>query len=256
MLVNRLPHDEKRTSQDLALAWDAVLACNGIWSENCGVKFAYFMPPFAVALCVTAFTLAGADFQQSFSQDSKRSMSDAPVYFPPGLPNGEFFAAYLNFMGEPSLLEAAKDASITSYRLSWLGGKTGRVVAVRLTVNSNGDGQITSEVASGSPTAVRKGNNTVSASDVQKLLQLVESAKFWSMRPTEQKTDGDTGHKFTELDGTFWIVEGVRNGSYYSVYRRTPDSNSFTEIGRYLAKDLAKLDDSAISIPKYVSPGQ
>jgi hypothetical protein len=216
------------------------------------------MPHFVVALCMAAFVQVRADFKQSPSQESTRSMSDAPAYFPPGLPNGEFFSAYLHFMDEPSLLEAAKDTSLVSYRLSWLSGQHGRVVAVRLFVNPDGTGRVTSDVASGNPTVLRKASSSVSALAVQKFLQLVENAKFWSMRLTEQRTDGDTEHKFIELDGTFWVVEGARTGSYHCVYRRSPEAepSQFTEIGRYLAKDFAKLDDSIISFPGSASSVQ
>jgi hypothetical protein len=225
-----------------------VLACIETWSENRGVVFAYFKPLFAVALCMTAIMLPGADFQQSQSPDSRRSTSDAPVYFPPDLPMSSFFSQYLAFVGEPSLLETYKNTSVVSYRLSWLGGQTGRMVAVRLIVNSDGDGEVLSEVVSGSPSVVRKGSTVVSASDLQRFLQLVEDGKFWSLRPTEQS-------RGYELDGTFWIVEGVRNGSYRCVYRRSPDAkpSQFTEIGRYLAKNLAKLDDSTIDIRRPTS---
>lgn len=212
------------------------------------MKFEYFKLLFAVALCMTALMPLGADIQQSHSSDSTRSTSDAPFYFPPDLPMSSFFSQYLGFVGEPSLLETSKNTSVVSYRLSWLGGQTGRVVAVRLIVNSDGGGEVISEVVSGSPSVVRKGSNVVSASDIQRFLQLVEDGKFWSLRSTEQSR----GH---ELDGTFWIVEGVRNGSYRCVYRRSPDEkpSQFSEIGRYLAKDLAKLDDSTIDIRRLTS---
>jgi hypothetical protein len=225
-----------------------VLACDEIWSENRGVKCSYSIPLFVVALCVTSIMLLGADFKQSQSPDSTRATSDAPVYFPPDLPVSSFFSQYLAFLGEPSLLEISKNKAVVSYRLSWLGGQTGRVVAVRLIVNSDGGGEVVSEAASGSPSVVHKGSNVISAADLERILQLVEDGKFWSMRSTEQ-------NRGYQLDGTVWIVEGVRNGSYHCVYRRSPDAEpgQFSEIGRYLAKDLAKLDDSTIYIRRRTS---
>ena len=222
-----------------------MLARNEIWGEYPYVKFEYFISHFAVALCMTAILLLGADFQQNQTPDSTRSIPDAPLYFPPDLPMSSFFSQYLAFVGEPSLLETSKNTNVVSYRLSWLGSQTGRVVAVRLIVNSDGSGEVISAVASGIPWVVRKWNNAVSASDLQRFLQLVEDGKFWSLRPTEH-------NRGYGLDGTVWIVEGVRNGSYHCVYRWSPDElpSQFTEIGRYLAKDLAKLDDSTINIRK------
>src|SRR5882762_769524 len=108
---------------------------------------------------MTAIMLPGADVQQSQSPDSRRSTPNAPVYFLPDLPMSSFFSQYLAFVGEPSLLETSKNTSVVSYRLIWLGGQTGRVVAVRLIVNSDGGGEVISEVVSGSPSVVRKGSN-------------------------------------------------------------------------------------------------
>jgi hypothetical protein len=42
------------------------------------------------------------------------------------------------------------------------------------------------------------------------------------------------------LDGSCWMVEGVNKGSFHYVYRRNPKPSPITEIGCYLAKDLAK----------------
>lgn len=52
-------------------------------------------------------------------------------------------------------------------------------------------------------------------------------------------------------DGSYWFLEAVRHGEYHMVYRRTPElkPGRFTDIGRYLAKDLAQLDDSKIRVP-------
>jgi hypothetical protein len=232
------------------------LASNEISSENHGVKFLYLCRFLHVMLCITAFTLIRADFRQVLSQDSTRSKSDEPVYFPPGVPEMSTISAFLGYMGEPSLLEAAKDTSVHSFRVTWVGGQNGHAVAVRLVVDVDGGGQVTSAVTSFEFTGIKRTKYSVSAADVEKLLQLVENAGFWSMRRTERRTDGDTGRKVYEFDGTFWMVEGVRNGSFHHVYRRSPEPSPFTEVGRYLAKDLAKLDDSVIFIPKYISPGQ
>jgi hypothetical protein len=214
------------------------------------------MPIFALVLCMTAFKLVGAEFKPSPSQDSTLSRSDESVYFPHGVPEMSSISALLGYMGEPSFLKAAKDTSVHSFRVTWVGGQTEHAVAVRLVVGADGSGQITSAVASFKSNRVEKGKISVSVPDVEKLLQLVEKAGFWSMRPTELRTDGDTGRKVYELDGTFWTLEGVRNGSFHYVYRRSSAPSPFTEVARYLAKDLAKLDDSVIFIPKLTSPGQ
>jgi hypothetical protein len=134
------------------------------------------------------------------------------------------------------------------------------MVTVRLAVNADGSGQITSAVVSlkstGQFARVERAKGSVSAADVGKLMQLVEKAGFWSMHSTEPKSNGDTGRKVYVLDPTDWVVEAVRSGSFHYVFRQGPAPTPITEIGRYLAKDLAKLDDSIISIDKYIPPSQ
>jgi hypothetical protein len=43
-----------------------------------------------------------------------------------------------------------------------------------------------------------------------------------------------------------WLFEGVRDGSYHVVYRHSPDPGPFTQMVGFLAKNLAKVDDSWI----------
>jgi hypothetical protein len=208
------------------------------------MKFACFMPLFAVALCMTGFMSEGADFQQSPTQDSMHSTSDAPVYLPPGQTEASILTVFLYSLSEPSLLEAAKDASVISFRMSYFSPQPGKVIVVRLVVNADGSGQTISAVSSsGKSDEFKNTKVSVSASDVQKFLQLVEKVGFWSMPSIEKKNEG--GRKMYVFDGAWWMVEGVRNKSFHYVFRRNPGSSSFTEIGRDLAKNLAKIDNSA-----------
>ena len=50
----------------------------------------------------------------------------------------------------------------------------------------------------------------------------------------------------------YWFLEGTRDSEYHLVYRRSPEAkpSPYTDIGRYLSKDLAKLPDSTIRIPR------
>ena len=55
------------------------------------------------------------------------------------------------------------------------------------------------------------------------------------------------------IGSLFWsessaACQGVHEGSFHYVYRRNPEPSPITEIAGNLAKDLAKPDDSAISI--------
>lgn len=125
-------------------------------------------------------------------------------------------------------------------------------MAVRLVVNADGSGQVMSAVSFRAEKEVKRAQNSVSTVDVNKLLQLIDKAGFWSMasvESTEQKTDA-AGRKVMVFDGAWWMLEAVQNGSYHYVYRQNPEPGSFTEVGCYLANDLAKRDDSAISLTR------
>lgn len=78
-----------------------------------------------------------------------------------------------------------------------------------------------------------------------RFLECVKRADFWQL-PTRELPEPQIP------DGSYWYLEGVRHGDYHMVYRRDPEGRPgpFTDMGRYLAKDLAQLDDSVISIPR------
>jgi hypothetical protein len=121
----------------------------------------------------------------------------------------------------------------------------GREIAIRLAVKADGSGQITSVVSSNMGKTVKRTETSVSGADVDKFLQLVEKVGFWSMASTEQKTN-EAGRETYEVDGSWWMVEGVHNGSFHYVFRRNPKPSPIMGIGNYLAKDLAELDDSEV----------
>lgn len=125
-----------------------------------------------------------------------------------------------------------------------------REIAVRLVINSDGSGQITSAVSSRAASGVKRTRNDVSIGDVNKLLQLLAKVEFWSISSNEddEKEIDAAGRKVYVLDGSYWMVEGVHEGSFHYVYRQSPKPSPITEIACSLAKDLAKPDDSAISI--------
>lgn len=200
--------------------------------------------------CMTALAITGVGSRQSTVQGSTQSTSNAPVYFPPEQTRIPVTYAALASLNEPSLFEAAKDRSVFSFRVSYFSPVPEREIAVRLVVNSDGSGQITSAVSSGATSGVKRTQNNVSVVDVNKLIQLLSKVEFWSISSTEddeKKTDA-AGQKAYVMDGSYWMVEGVHEGSFHYVYRQNPKPSPITEIACNLAKDLAKPDDSAISI--------
>jgi len=154
----------------------------------------------------------------------------------------------LSSFGEPSLLAAAQDPKVLSYRLDWLAGQTGVLLAVRLSVNPDGNADVTSVASYGKPRALHRAQHSVSGAEVEKFLQLVEIAHFWSMPPREQGNPDVRGNVY-KLDASTWIFEGVRNGSYHVVFRRGPEQSPFTDMVRFMAKDIAGLDESITPDP-------
>jgi hypothetical protein len=170
-----------------------------------------------VTPCMTALTIADVGSPRSPAQGSTQSTSNAPVYFPPEQTSTSVFSVILASLSEPSLFETSKDANVFSFRVSYFSPVPERKMAVRLVINADGSGQITSAVSSGAAAGVKRTQNSVSATDVNKLLQLLEKVEFWSMSSTDhtdQKTDA-AGRKPYVLDGSLWMVEGVHEGSFH-----------------------------------------
>jgi hypothetical protein len=201
-------------------------------------------------LCMTVLAIAGAGSGQSTIQRLAESTPHGPVYFPPEQTHIPLAYPALASLNEPSLFEAAKDTSVFSFRVSYFSPVPEREIAVRLVINPDGSGQITSAVSSGAASGVRRSQNDVAITDVNKLLQLLAKVEFWSMSSTgddEKKTDA-AGRKSYVMDGSYWMVEGVHEGSFHYVYRQNPKPGSVTEIACNLAKELTKPNDSGISI--------
>jgi hypothetical protein len=156
-------------------------------------------------------------------------------------------AKYLNAIAEPSLLDPAEKRVIHAYRLIWRGLPSGRRVVVRLNIGADGNATVVAKVTEGGGEGrmIFQKTNKVTAQDVHGFLEVVERDDFWSS-PSAEVQDAPLAK-----DGTSWTVEGVRDGIYHAIYRRNPKPSPYTEIGRSLAKNLAKLDDSMLSIPEY-----
>ena len=91
--------------------------------------------------------------------------------------------------------------------------------------------------------------------DVDKLLELVDKAGFWAAQSTEPQPD-ENSRKYYVLDGAWWMLEGVQNGSFHFVFHRNPKPTPITEIGCYLTKNLVKFSDSVIPMPGCTSATQ
>lgn len=58
-------------------------------------------------------------------------------------------------------------------------------------------------------------------------MRLIEKSNFWNMKPTESESG---------LDGSYWIMEGVKDNHYHAVYRWTPRDGDFREACIFLLK--------------------
>ncbi|MGD9589004.1 MAG: hypothetical protein AB7Q37_01940 [Pyrinomonadaceae bacterium] len=71
----------------------------------------------------------------------------------------------------------------------------------------------------------------------QHLISLLDTAGFWTMPYADKKPEpNERGEVEICLDGSEWMLEGVKNGRFHAVNRYCPEVKSFKAIGAYLAK--------------------
>jgi hypothetical protein len=75
------------------------------------------------------------------------------------------------------------------------------------------------------------------AAEWQQLIALLTQAGFWDMPYTDKEREPkEKGELEICLDGSEWVLEGVKHGRFHAVNRYCPDVRSFQAIGGYLAK--------------------
>jgi hypothetical protein len=136
--------------------------------------------------------------------------SKLAVYFPPEAGGtGSFFAANLDLQGEPSLLDAARDPALQSYRINWMSEAEGRSLFVRVSLTQNGKGEITVIENPMSPKITRTTRRTASSPDVAKFLEMIHAADFWAMPSQQPAGPGITqpirhGYRYVAFRGSSW----------------------------------------------------
>ncbi len=175
------------------------------------------------------------------------SLSAQEPYFPKGAlgddPRGDLFRADwyskdLKALQEPSLFQLAKNPSLESYRFVWL-RTFHHPVIVRLNLRSDGTGDLTTKVSSGAGGyapghVIENKSRPVTREEVEKFLARVRQGQFWDL-PSHESPDA------AGLDGSQWIIEGVKEGKYHVVDRWTPGKGPVHELGLILAVDLAQM---------------
>lgn len=194
-----------------------------------------------VVLSVSTALSCAPISQQEPSKSTSQQASQPIQYFPEGVVANftRFFAEYLHFFDEPSLLPAIQDRTVVSYRFeSWM-RRGSQILVVRLSLNPDGSARVVTVDQSGNPAAVHRTERSAPAVEVKKFLELIEKANFWStstMRNDQREA----------YDGVPWVLEGLREAKYHAVIRDDWPSSPSNELLRYLTIDLAKVDASGI----------
>jgi hypothetical protein len=139
---------------------------------------------------------------------------------------------------EPSLFEMAKLPTAQSYRLlvlrSW--GRPAEIV--RLDVNADGTGLVTTRIP---PDHFRPkassvdSTRTLASQETQKFLLQIAASGFWHL-PSHV-------HEEMVMDGSELIVEGVKASEYRVVRRLEPGSGPVRELELAFLHDLAQLSN-------------
>jgi hypothetical protein len=186
-------------------------------------------------------------------------------YFPSGAfdtstdsSRGTWYACTLSALEEPPLFVLRDNGSLQVYRFLWL-PSFHRPISVRLTINVDGSGSIVArsvdrhtgllaKIPSDTGKLILDTTSDVNKAQVQDVLGQLQRLAFWTM-PTEEppapQASATTDHSYTfksvGLDGSQWILEGVRGGEYHAVDRWSPKDNSYSQLCKYLLR-LGKVE--------------
>ena len=152
----------------------------------------------------------------------------------------DWYSKGLTALHEPSLWEESKNHKTPIYRFLWL-RSFHHPVSVRLDVQSDSTGLVTTKVTSGqggySPGKIIENQiRKLTREQTRWFLDLVDEVKFWDL-PTNPPKESDV----IGVDGAQWIVEGVRDAQYHIVDRWSPDKGEVHTLGITMLIDLAKL---------------
>jgi hypothetical protein len=214
-------------------------------------------------LCVLSGALSG---------QSRQSRDSSPVptsqYFPAGVFNtsaqsskdfrDKWYSLTLRDLREPSLFALRNDPSLQVYRFLWL-PSFHRPISIRLAINADGDGSIVArsvdnhaglltKPASDTGELILDKTVAIDKIQVQDVLQRLQLLAFWSL-PTEeeqqaaQSSGGPDGPRLrvVQLDGSQWILEGLREGEYHVVDRWSPQDSSYPQLCKHLLQ-LGKVE--------------
>ena len=173
-------------------------------------------------------------------------------YFPAGIfgpHEGElnwirkFYSSSLAAMQEPPLKDKRK---VETYRFVWLRAfhppvavrlwKTGNQSYLSTKQLSNVGVPINGEAIFPKSLAVNE-TQSITEEEWAHFQVLLKKAGFWSMPTTDETPIG--------LDGSGWVLEGVKQDEYHMVHRQSPEQGAYREVCIYLLRvSRMKIDES------------
>jgi hypothetical protein len=166
-------------------------------------------------------------------------------YFPPGSLGADpredqfvydWYSKQLQALDEPSLWALSKTQVGQSYRFLWL-RTFHHPAAIRIDVSADGTSQLTVRMCSGAGGydpghLIQNDKTALTKQQTDWFLGKIEENGFWKLTSGDPSPGGN--------DGSQWIIEGVKNGSYHMVDRWTPRDGPVRIIGLLMLNDLAK----------------
>jgi hypothetical protein len=152
----------------------------------------------------------------------------------------DWYSRHLKALDEPSLWEMSKSSTDQVYRFLWL-RTFHHPVAVRLNVTDDGTGLLTVKEADGAGgyepgKVIVNRTSKVSKQKTKLFLDKIEELGYWNLPTREEKSK-----TVIILDGSRWVLEGVRDGKYKVVDHWTPKDGPVRDLGVFLVFDLAEM---------------
>jgi hypothetical protein len=152
----------------------------------------------------------------------------------------DWYSMVVKDLQEPSLLEEAANTQAESYRFLWIRSFHHPIV-VRLDLNPDGTGVLTTKVATGAagyPRSIthllQNVTRPLPREQIRAYLALLKKDGFWALTSPDENKSG--------VDGAQWIVEGVQGGRYHVVDRWSPKEGPVRNLGLALVVGLAQMD--------------
>ena len=187
-------------------------------------------PITSLLLSVFFFGSMAASGQQFFPTGTFSSNNEKLDSF-----KSRWYSEQLTALKEPSLFESKLDGTVQSYRFLWL-RSFHPPVAIRVLIHADGSGTLVTKMADGAG-GYKPGNLIVdkteplSADRVKKISENIRRLGYWTLPERDTNREG--------FDGSQWVIEGVRGGTYRLVDRWSPENGPVRELGLYFIRELS-----------------